>query len=55
MLADKIVYTGAIDAYFEYKLGYLEYRVVRLDTEVLGVEKFQGNAAVNYTDKLKQH
>ena len=50
-LADKIVYTGAIDAYFNYKLGALEYRSVRFDTEVLDMPNFQGNAAVNYTDK----
>lgn len=50
-LADKVVYTGAIDAYFNYKLGALEYRSVRFDTEVLDMPNFQGNAAVNYTDK----
>lgn len=49
--AKKIVYTGAIDAYFGYKLGYLEYRSVRFDIEVLDKPNFQGNAAVNYTDK----
>ncbi len=49
-MADKVVYTGAIDAYFDYKLGALEYRSVRFDTEVLDVSNFQGNAAVNYTD-----
>lgn len=50
-LADKVIYTGAIDAYFEYKLGVLEYRSVRFETEVLDKPNFQGNAAVNYTDK----
>lgn len=50
-MADKVVYTGAIDAYFNYKLGALEYRSVRFDTEVLDMPNFQGNAAVNYTDK----
>ena len=50
-LADKIVYTGAIDAYFEYQLGDLEYRSVRFETEVLDKPNFQGNAAVNYTDR----
>lgn len=50
-LADKIVYTGPIDAYFEYKLGYLEYRSVRFENELLDIPNFQGNAAVNYTDK----
>ena len=49
-LADKIVYTGPIDAYFNYKLGTLEYRSVRFETEVLDKPNFQGNAAVNYTD-----
>ena len=50
-LAEKVVYTGAIDAYFDYKLGALEYRSVRFDTEVLDIPNFQGNAAVNYTDR----
>lgn len=50
-LADKIVYTGAIDAYFDYSLGYLEYRSVRFETETLDIPNFQGNAAVNYTDR----
>ena len=49
-LAEKVVYTGAIDAYFNYKLGALEYRSVRFETEVLDKPNFQGNAAVNYTD-----
>ncbi len=50
-IADKIVYTGAIDAYFGYKLGNLEYRSVRFETEVLQKPNFQGNAVVNYTDR----
>ena len=50
-LAEKVVYTGAIDSYFDYKLGALEYRSVRFDTEVLDIPNFQGNAAVNYTDR----
>ena len=50
-LADKIVYTGPIDAYFDYKLGTLEYRSVRFETEMLDKPNFQGNAAVNYTDR----
>ena len=49
-LAEKIVYTGAIDAYFNYSLGALQYRSVRFETEVLDIPNFQGNAAVNYTD-----
>ncbi len=50
-MADKVVYTGAIDAYFGYQLGTLEYRSVRFETEVLDKPNFQGNAAVNYTDR----
>ena len=50
-LAEKVVYTGPIDAYFEYKLGTLEYRSVRFETELLDKPNFQGNAAVNYTDR----
>lgn len=50
-MAEKIVYTGAIDAYFAYELGALEYRSVRFETEVLDMPNFQGNAAVNYTDR----
>ncbi|MBQ7345423.1 MAG: UDP-galactopyranose mutase [Oscillospiraceae bacterium] len=50
-IADKVVYTGAIDAYFDYQLGTLEYRSVRFETEVLDMPNFQGNAAVNYTDR----
>ena len=50
-LADKIIYTGPIDAYFDYSLGYLEYRSVRFENEILDMPNFQGNAAVNYTDK----
>ena len=49
-LAETVVYTGPIDAYFNYSLGYLEYRSVRFETEVLDKSNFQGNAAVNYTD-----
>ena len=50
-LAEKIVYTGPIDAYFDYTLGALEYRSVRFETELLDMPNFQGNAAVNYTDR----
>lgn len=49
-LADKVIYTGAIDEYFNYQLGALEYRSVRFETETLDTENFQGNAVVNYTD-----
>ncbi|EKJ91702.1 UDP-galactopyranose mutase [Bacteroides finegoldii] len=52
-MADKIVYTGAIDAYFNYCYGKLSYRTVRFETELLeGVENYQGNAVVNYTDAV---
>lgn len=47
----KIVYTGPIDAYFNYCLGTLEYRSVRFENEVLDIPNFQGNPAVNYTDR----
>lgn len=50
-MARKVVYTGAIDAYFNFQLGNLEYRSVRFETEVLNIPNFQGNAAVNYTDR----
>ena len=50
-LAEKVVYTGPIDAYFGYGLGNLEYRSVRFETELLDIPNFQGNAAVNYTDR----
>ena len=49
-LAEKVVYTGPIDAYYGYRLGTLEYRSVRFETELLDQPNFQGNAAVNYTD-----
>ena len=49
--AEKVIYTGAIDAYFGYQLGTLEYRSVRFETELLDQPNFQGNAAVNYTDR----
>lgn len=48
-LADKIIYTGAIDEYYGYKLGALEYRMVRFETEVLDEPNFQGSAVINYT------
>ena len=49
-LADKVVYTGPVDAYFGYRLGALQYRSVRFETEVLDTDNYQGNAVVNYTD-----
>ena len=50
-LAHKVIYTGPIDAYFDFQLGTLEYRSVRFETELLDKPNFQGNAAVNYTDR----
>ena len=50
-MAEHVIYTGPIDAYFHYDLGPLEYRSVRFETEVLDKPNFQGNAAVNYTDR----
>ena len=50
-LAETVVYTGPIDAYFGYSLGALEYRSVRFEPEVLDIPNFQGTAAVNYTDR----
>ena len=50
-LEHKVIYTGPIDAYFDFKLGTLEYRSVRFETELLDKPNYQGNAAVNYTDR----
>ena len=50
-LAERVVYTGPIDAFFGFRLGTLEYRSVRFETELLDQPNFQGNAAVNYTDR----
>lgn len=49
-MADKIVYTGMLDAYFDYCYGHLEYRSLRFETEILDVENYQGNAVINYTE-----
>ncbi|MCR4672412.1 MAG: UDP-galactopyranose mutase [Lachnospiraceae bacterium] len=49
-LAERVIYTGPVDAYFNYRLGYLEYRSVRFENELLDQPNFQGNAVVNYTD-----
>lgn len=49
-LADKLVYTGAIDEYFDFRLGRLDWRTVRFETETLDTSNYQGNAVVNYTD-----
>ncbi len=48
---DKIIYTGPIDEYFDYKLGHLQYRTVRFETETLETDNYQGNAVVNYTER----
>lgn len=50
-IAEKIVFTGQIDKYYDYKFGQLEYRSVRFETEELDVDNYQGNAVVNYTDR----
>ena len=50
-LADTVLYTGAIDRYFNYCLGSLQYRSVRFETEVLDIPNYQGNAVINYTDR----
>lgn len=49
-LADKVVYTGQIDRYFDYCYGHLAYRSVRFETEILDTPNYQGNAVINYTD-----
>lgn len=49
-LAEHIIYTGALDAYFDYRFGHLEYRTVRFETECLPMTNYQGNAVINYTD-----
>lgn len=49
-MSKKIVFTGRIDEFYEYKFGKLEYRSLRFETEILNSENYQGNAAVNYTD-----
>ena len=50
-IAKKIVYTGMIDQFYQYRLGILEYRSVRFETEELDIDNYQGNAVVNYTEK----
>jgi len=51
-LGDKIVFTGAIDRFYDYRFGKLEYRTIRFETQTLDVNNFQGNAVVNYTDSV---
>lgn len=48
-MADRIIFTGKIDEFYDYRLGRLEYRTVRFETEILDIPNFQGNAVVNYT------
>lgn len=50
-MAEKVIYTGAIDAYFNYSLGNLEYRSIRFENEIFNKPNFQGNAVVNYIDR----
>ena len=50
-LADKVVFTGAIDEYYGYRFGKLEYRTVRFETEIVNTPNYQGNAVVNYTER----
>ena len=47
---DKIIYTGPIDKFYDFKFGSLEYRSLKFETEILECENYQGNAVVNYTD-----
>ena len=50
-IADKVIYTGMIDEFFDYKLGMLEYRSLKFENKVLDVKNYQGNAVVNYTER----
>ncbi len=50
-MADRVVFTGAVDAYFDYSLGELEYRSLRFETEILDTDNYQGNAVMNFTDR----
>lgn len=50
-LADRVIYTGMIDEYYGYRLGALEYRSLRFETEILDCDNYQGNAVVNYTER----
>ena len=51
LIADRIVYTGPIDAYYNYSLGHLEYRSLRFENELLDLNNYQGNAVINYTEQ----
>ena len=50
-IAEKTVFTGMLDEFFDYSLGYLQWRSVRFETEELPTDNYQGNAVVNYTSK----
>lgn len=50
-IADKIIFTGMIDEFYNFKLGHLQYRTVRFETEVLDCPNYQGNAVINYTER----
>lgn len=50
-MAEQVIYTGPVDAYFGYSLGTLEYRSVRFEQEIMDIPNYQGNAVVNYTDR----
>ena len=50
-VADKIVFTGKIDEFYDYRFGKLEYRTVRFETETLNIANYQGNAVINYTER----
>ena len=50
-MAEQVIYTGPVDAYFGYSLGTLEYRSVRFEQEIMDISNYQGNAVVNYTDR----
>ena len=50
-IAEKVVFTGPIDAFYDYRFGQLEWRTIRFEQETLGIPNFQGNAVVNYTDR----
>ena len=50
-LAEKIMFTGMIDEFYNYKFGNLEYRSLKFETEILNIQNYQGNAVINYTDK----
>lgn len=54
-IADKVVYTGPLDEYFNYSLGKLEWRSLKFDTKIMDISNYQGNAVVNYTDNTPEY